>query len=154
VPAAGRSRPGRYQVAGHQAADRASQHRASQHRASQARLGRAAGAYGRAGSVVAYAYDQLGRPYARGGTGSGGFDCSGLTMRAYARAGVRLPHRAAEQSGRPVSLSRARAGDLVKWGSHHVGVYVGRGYVIHAPKPGDHVRKARLWGNYRIVRVL
>jgi cell wall-associated NlpC family hydrolase len=109
---------------------------------------------GSAGAVVAYAYNQLGRPYVWGGTGGSGFDCSGLTMRAYARAGVRLPHRAAEQSGRTVSLAQARPGDLVKWGSYHVGVYVGHGYVIHAPKPGDHVKKSRLWGSYRIVRVL
>lgn len=121
----------------------------------RAHLSRPAGRLGRgAAEVVAYAYDQLGRPYVRGGTGGDGFDCSGLTMRAYGRAGLRLPHRAAEQSGRAVSRSRARPGDLVKWGSHHVGVYVGGGYVIHAPKPGDHVKKARLWGNYRIVRVL
>jgi len=103
--------------------------------------------------VVAYAYGQLGAPYEYGAAGGGAFDCSGLTMRAFQRAGIRLPHRAAGQSGRPVSLSRARPGDLVKWGDYHVGVYVGHGYVIHAPKPGDHVKKARLWGNYRIVRV-
>lgn len=104
--------------------------------------------------MVAYAYAQLGVPYVWGGAGDGGFDCSGLTMRAYARAGVRLPHRAAEQTGRPVSRRAARPGDLVKWGSHHVGIYVGRGLVIHAPKPGDHVKKSHLWGSYRIVRVL
>lgn len=104
--------------------------------------------------MVAYAYAQLGRPYVFGASGGGGFDCSGLTMRAFARAGVRLVHKAAGQTGRTVGRSQARAGDLVKWGSSHVGVYVGDGYVIHAPKPGDHVKKSRLWGNYRIVRVL
>ncbi len=109
---------------------------------------------GRAAAVVAYAYAQLGRPYRFGADGPGGFDCSGLTKTAFARAGVRLVHKAAAQTGRSVSLAQARAGDLVKWGSYHVGVYVGNGYVIHAPKPGDHVKKSRLWGNYRIVRVL
>jgi cell wall-associated NlpC family hydrolase len=122
--------------------------RAARHRPELARMA------GGAGAVVSYAYDQLGRPYVRGGTGDGGFDCSGLTMRAFARAGIRLPHKAARQAGRPVSLSHARPGDLVKWGSEHVGVYVGGGYVIHAPKPGDHVKKAHLWGSYQIVRVL
>lgn len=109
---------------------------------------------GRAAAVVAYAYAQLGVPYVFGGGDRGGFDCSGLTMRAYRRAGVRLPHLAAAQTGRPVSLGEAQPGDLVKWGDYHVGVYVGHGYVVHAPKPGDRVKKSRLWGSYRIVRVL
>jgi len=124
--------------------------RAVRHRTAAARSGRLGGA----GAVVAYAYAHLGAPYVYGDAGRRGFDCSGLTMRAFARAGVRLPHRAGAQSGRRVSLRAARPGDLVKWGSYHVGVYVGRGYVIHAPKPGDHVKKSRLWGSYRIVRVL
>jgi peptidoglycan DL-endopeptidase CwlO len=138
-----RSRPAR-------AASRLRPHTVHAHPARH-RLARSAAG---AGAVVAYAYDQLGEPYVRGGTGRSGFDCSGLTMRAFARAGIVLPHRAAEQTGRSVSIGRARPGDLVKWGSHHVGVYVGGGYVIHAPKPGDHVKKARLWGSYRIVRVM
>lgn len=111
-------------------------------------------ARGAAAAVVGFVEGQIGRPYVRGGTGGAGFDCSGLTMKAFARAGVHLPHRAANQTGAAVSRSQARPGDLVKWGSHHVGVYIGGGYVVHAPKPGDHVKKARLWGNYRIVRVL
>lgn len=104
--------------------------------------------------MVAYAYAQLGKPYRYGADGPGAFDCSGLTLAAYARAGRRLPHRAAAQHGRPVSRRAARPGDLVKWAGRHVGIYVGRGYVIHAPKPGDRVKRARLWGSYRIVRVL
>jgi len=107
-----------------------------------------------AGVVVAFAYAQLGKPYQYGADGPGGFDCSGLTMRAFRKAGVRLPHKAAGQRGRSVSRRAARAGDLVKWGGWHVGVYVGGGWVIHAPKPGDRVKKSRLWGSYRIVRVL
>jgi len=104
--------------------------------------------------VVSFAYAQLGKPYRYGAAGPGGFDCSGLTMRAFRRAGVRLPHKAAGQHGAAVSRRAARAGDLVKWGGWHVGVYVGDGWVIHAPKPGDRVKKSRLWGSYRIVRVL
>lgn len=109
---------------------------------------------GRARGVVAYAYAQLGKPYQFGAAGPDRFDCSGLTRSAYRLAGVRLPRRAAAQTGRPVPAGRARPGDLVKWGSYHVGVYVGAGWVIHAPKPGDRVKRARLWGRYRIVRVL
>jgi cell wall-associated NlpC family hydrolase len=106
-----------------------------------------------AGAVVAYAYAALGSPYRFGAAGGGAYDCSGLTMRAYAAAGLRLPHRAAAQSGRTVGSGQARPGDLVKWGSYHVGIYVGHGYVIHAPKPGDRVKKSRLWGSYRIQRL-
>lgn len=108
----------------------------------------------RAGAVVlSYAQAQIGRPYIKGGAGRRGFDCSGLTMRAYQQVGVRLAHKAARQRGRPVSRAAARPGDLVKWGSYHVGVYAGAGWVIHAPKPGDRVKRSRLWGRYRIVRV-
>ncbi len=103
--------------------------------------------------MVRYAYAQIGRPYVGGGAGRAGSDCSGLTMRAFEQAGKRLPHRASEQHGAPVSRRAARPGDLVKWGEYHVGIYVGGGRVIHAPKPGDRVKRARLWGSYRIVRV-
>jgi cell wall-associated NlpC family hydrolase len=120
----------------------------------QRRAVRVVGARAGVSSVVGFAYRQLGRPYRMGAAGPRAFDCSGLTMRAYARAGLRLPHKAARQLGRPVSLSAARPGDLVKWGGYHVGIYVGGGQVIHAPKPGDRVKKSRLWGSYRIVRIL
>lgn len=103
--------------------------------------------------VVRFAESQLGRPYVRGGTGRGGWDCSGLTRAAYARVGKRMPHKAARQHGRTVGRGQARPGDLVKWGDYHVGIYVGGGRVIHAPKPGDRVKRAALWGRYRIVRV-
>lgn len=111
-------------------------------------------AHGRAAVVVSYVYAQLGVPYRFGAAGRGAFDCSGLTMRAYARAGVRLAHKAAWQTGRVVPARLARPGDLVKWGDYHVGVYVGGGFVIHAPKPGDHVKKSHLWGSHRFVRLL
>ena len=105
------------------------------------------------GAVVAYAYAQLGKPYVFGAAGPNAYDCSGLTLRAYARVGRHLAHSAAAQTGAPVSTSAARPGDLVKWGSEHVGIYVGGGYVIHAPHPGRRIQKSRLWGSYRIVRV-
>lgn len=104
--------------------------------------------------MVAYARTQLGRPYSYGR-----LDCSGLTMRSYARAGVALPHKAARQDerGRRVPRRIARAGDLVFWGgdnAYHVAIYLGRGRVIHAPKPGDRVKVSRLWGYPSFVRVL
>jgi cell wall-associated NlpC family hydrolase len=123
--------------------------RAVAHRTARRAVRPAAGA----SAVVRFAYAQLGRPYVRNGEGRGGWDCSGLTKAAYARVGKRLAHKAARQTGRTVSRRQARPGDLVKWGSYHVGIYVGGGRVIHAPKPGDHVKRSRLWGSYRIVRV-
>lgn len=114
----------------------------------------AAGARPGARFVLAYAYRQIGKPYVLGAAGPAAFDCSGLTLRAYRLVGVQLPHRAAAQRGRFVSRGQARAGDLVKWGGYHVGIYAGRGMVIHAPKPGDRVKKSRLWGAYRFVRLL
>ena len=84
-------------------------------------------------AVLAFARSQLGKRYRRGGEGPGGFDCSGFTKRAYARAGLRLPHSSSAQAARArsISWSRARPGDLVV-GRGHVGVYMGRGMMIDA----------------------
>lgn len=115
---------------------------------------------GSAGAVVGYARQQIGDPYVWGSDGPGSWDCSGLTRRSFAQAGVRLPRRAAAQSSRGQAVSRraARAGDLVLWGgvgrAYHVGVYLGRGWVLHAPHPGKSVRAARLWGDPQFRRLL
>lgn len=87
-------------------------------------------------AVLAYARAQLGKRYVRGGEGPFGFDCSGFTKRAYARAGVALPHSSGAQArrARSVSRSQARPGDLVV-GRGHVGIYMGRGMMIDA---GNH----------------
>ena len=78
--------------------------------------------------------------------GPSAFDCSGLTMWAWAQAGVSLPHSSSMQygSGSKVSASSLQPGDLVFYGSpiHHVALYVGGGQVIHAPQTGDVVRYA------------
>lgn len=102
-------------------------------------------AAGRAALAVAYARGQLGKPYRWGGAGPDAFDCSGLTMRAWAAAGVRSPHRARLQwlAGRPVSRADLRPGDLIIMnGGGHVGLYAGGGLMLHAPTTGDHVRYA------------
>ena len=93
--------------------------------------------------ALAYAKKQLGDPYARQGTGPNGWDCSGLTMKAWQAAGVRLPHSAGQQYriGKKISKSNLRNGDLVFFyrGISHVGLYAGDGKVIHAPRPGKQV---------------
>lgn len=76
-----------------------------------------------------------------------GFDCSGLTLYAYAKAGITLPRTAAQQytASEPVKPGHVKPGDLVFYGSttasiHHVAIYVGGGWVINAPRPGAKVR--------------
>ncbi len=86
-------------------------------------------------------------PKGRSGTQITGFDCSGLTLYAYAKAGIALPRTAAQQyaASEPVKPGEVRPGDLVFYGSapssiHHVGIYIGGGYIIDAPRPGTQVR--------------
>ena len=101
-----------------------------------------------AGKAVAFAYAQLGCPYVYGGTGpcSAGFDCSGLTMSAWASAGVSIPRTSYGQAGLPsVSTSNLQPGDILEFaGDSHVGIYVGGGYLIDAPQPGMNVEKVAL----------
>lgn len=106
--------------------------------------------------IVAYAKQFIGVPYVWGGSSPKGFDCSGLTSYVYRNAaGIKLPRRAKHQrgAGRFVSRSQAQPGDMVNYSSH-VGIYLGNGYMIHAPKPGDRVKIARVYGNPVYVRVL
>ncbi|NLE21699.1 MAG: hypothetical protein GX624_02785 [Actinobacteria bacterium] len=93
-------------------------------------------------AVVAIAQRYLGVPYVWGGASPKGFDCSGLTMYCYAQIGISLSHGATDQqrASKPVPLSALLPGDLVFFGnasySHHVGIYVGGGQMIHAPHTG------------------
>jgi peptidoglycan DL-endopeptidase CwlO len=98
-------------------------------------------ASGRGGIAVAFVQQQLGKPYCFAGSGPGCFDCSGLTMAAWAQAGVGLPHNSEAQIGSypNVPMSALAGGDVV-WTPGHVGLYVGGGAVIHAPHTGDVVR--------------
>lgn len=94
---------------------------------------------GDVGRVIAFAYAQLGKPYIWASAGPRGFDCSGLTMAAYATIGVHLPHLAAGQAGygRRVSLDALQPGDLlIFYGGAHVGLYIGDGKMIAASRPG------------------
>ena len=102
-----------------------------------------------AGKAVSTAAAQIGDPYQWGAEGPDRFDCSGLTMYAWASAGVSLPHssRAQYASLPHVSLSNLAPGDLVFSGSpiHHVAIYEGGGTVIAAPHSGEHVRRQSVW---------
>jgi cell wall-associated NlpC family hydrolase len=99
---------------------------------------------GRAALAVATVRQMVGAPYVWGATGPNSFDCSGLMLYAYQRAGVALPRTSQEQmrAGRQVPLDRIRPGDLVVYRANasHVAMYVGGGQVVHAPYPGARVR--------------
>jgi cell wall-associated NlpC family hydrolase len=85
---------------------------------------------------------ELGTPYRYGGSGPGGFDCSGLVAYVYGRLGIALPHNAAAQFGygRPVGEGHLKPGDLIFFhGLGHVGLYIGHGRMIHAPQTGERV---------------
>jgi peptidoglycan DL-endopeptidase CwlO len=97
-------------------------------------------ASGRAAAAVRYAMAQVGKSYVYGAAGPSAFDCSGLTMMAWAQAGVGLPHSSGAQmgSGTPVSQSELQPGDLVFYYSpvSHVGMYIGNGQIVNALNPG------------------
>lgn len=91
--------------------------------------------------LVAFLRAQLGKPYVWGGNGPSVYDCSGLTVAAYARLGVHLPRTSEEQSlvGTRVSMSHLEIGDLLFWGApgiaFHVAIYIGDGKYIAAQNP-------------------
>jgi cell wall-associated NlpC family hydrolase len=100
---------------------------------------------GGAGTAVSAAAAQIGKPYEWAADGPDSFDCSGLTMFAWSKAGVSMPHSSGAQYSSLPHVGRAhlRAGDLVFFGSpiHHVGIYEGGGVMINAPETGENVRR-------------
>jgi peptidoglycan DL-endopeptidase CwlO len=100
-------------------------------------------ASGRASAAVEYALAQVGDAYVYGAAGPDAFDCSGLTMMAWAQAGVGLPHSSSAQygSGPHIAMSDLQPGDLVFYYSpiSHVGIYIGNGMIVHAANPGTGV---------------
>jgi cell wall-associated NlpC family hydrolase len=105
--------------------------------------------------ATSYAMAQLGEPYVFGADGPGSWDCSGLTMKAWARAGVSMPHFARGQywQSKPVRTGELQPGDLLFWASnprdsntiYHVALYLGNGKMVHAPRPGRNVEVKSMW---------
>ncbi|WP_030782322.1 C40 family peptidase [Streptomyces sp. NRRL S-920] len=107
--------------------------------------GSAEGGYAtKAAKVIGFAEAQIGKPYVWGATGPDSYDCSGLTQDAWKAAGISLPRTTWDQVkvGTTVKTADAAPGDLVFFYDDisHVGIYIGDGKMIHAPKPGANVR--------------
>lgn len=106
--------------------------------------------------LVSTARRFLGVPYRWGGEDRHGFDCSGLTMVSYRLNGLDLPRNSRSQyrAGQPVARNALQPGDLVFFATRggrrvtHVGLYIGRGRFIHAPRTGQRVRIAELANRY------
>lgn len=99
--------------------------------------------------ALAFARARIGKPYVWGATGPGSYDCSGLTQGAWKAAGVSLPRTTYDQveAGTTVAVSQAQPGDLVFFYDDitHVGLCIGNGMMIHAPKPGTYVREESIF---------
>ena len=103
-------------------------------------------------SIIAFAEQQLGKPYQWGGTGPDAFDCSGLVMQAYRAAGIDIPRTSQQQWlwGPRINVSQVQPGDLVFFpGSDgtvtspgHVGLVIGGGKMIEAFATGFPIRVA------------
>ncbi|KOG34094.1 C40 family peptidase [Streptomyces resistomycificus] len=115
----------------------------------------------KAEKALTFARTQIGKPYVWGATGPDSYDCSSLTQAAWKAAGVTLPRTTYDQvdAGTTVPLSAAQPGDLVFFYDDisHVGLYIGNGMMIHAPKPGAYVREESIYYDgessiYRVVR--
>ncbi len=112
--------------------------------------------------IARHAINQIGIPYRFGGaTPSGGFDCSGLVQYTHRLAGIRTPRNSITllRAIKPIPVSQLQPGDLIFYLIReskvtHVGIYIGNGRFVHAPKPGKNVKTESLhnpfWHN-RIV---
>ena len=106
--------------------------------------------------IVAITKNCLGVPYVWGGTNMKGFDCSGLVYYVFKVAGYKMPRGMSSQyaAGKPIKQNELQAGDLVFFqntsgvGMSHVGIYIGDGQFIHAPRTGKTVSYANLNSDY------
>ncbi|WP_278548142.1 C40 family peptidase [Paraclostridium bifermentans] len=107
-------------------------------------------------AIINTAKAQLGKPYVWGAEGPNSFDCSGLVYYVYGQHGIKMPRTSREQAnvGTTISQSQLQPGDLIfsstdgSGGVNHVGIYVGNGQMIHAPKPGDVVKTTNINSSY------
>lgn len=113
-------------------------------------------------AVVELCKQYLGVPYVYGGMSPSGFDCSGLVKYCYSLMGVNLNRVACDQAlnGIAVSVDAMLPGDIICFSSDiggsyigHVGIYVGNGYFIHAPRTGKNVEIVPLSNTYYKQRV-
>lgn len=97
------------------------------------------------------AASKKGAPYKWGAAGPKRFDCSGLTLYSFKKAGKKLPRTAQAQYNKTkhISAKSRKAGDLVFFHSgssvYHVGIYAGKGKIWHSPKSGDVVKREKIW---------
>ncbi|MDT9685167.1 NlpC/P60 family protein [Streptomyces sp. TRM76323] len=101
------------------------------------------GASAQGEEAVAFAMAQVGKPYVWGAEGPDAYDCSGLTQRAWGAAGRGIPRTSQEQWRLlpKVAVQDMRPGDLIIYfdDASHVGMYIGNGSMVHAPRPGRHI---------------
>ena len=98
---------------------------------------------------------QLGKPYVYGNAGPDSFDCSGLIKYVYSKVDINLPRVVADQSkfGEPIKKEDLKFGDIIFFSADgykltHVGIFVGNGYFVHAPKSGDVVKISTISSGY------
>ncbi|MGV9314599.1 C40 family peptidase [Streptomyces sp. NPDC003691] len=110
-----------------------------------------AAATAHAGKALKVAASKKGAPYKYGAAGPSRFDCSGLTVYSFKKAGKKLPRTAQQQYNktRKISAKSRKAGDLVFFhgggGVYHVGIYAGKGKIWHSPKKGSWVKLDKIW---------
>lgn len=134
-----------------------SQKEAAQAAAVQPNRGTGVTASGTAGSILSEAYKHLGKSYVWGATGPNTFDCSGFTSYVYSKVTGRYIGRTTYDqinAGREVSYSELQPGDLVFPHSGHVGIYIGNGQMIHAPRTGDVIKVSSVYKFWRARRIL
>ncbi|MFI9787741.1 NlpC/P60 family protein [Kitasatospora sp. NPDC051984] len=100
-------------------------------------------ATGQVKAILDFAYAQIGKPYGWGATGPNSFDCSGLTQAAFRAGGVGLPRVSQDQwnVGKRIAKADIQPGDLLFYYNdlHHVGIYIGNGKLLHAPRTGKNI---------------
>ncbi|XVS65422.1 C40 family peptidase [Actinosynnema sp. CA-299493] len=112
-----------------------------------------------AGTAIEFTKQQLGEPYLWGGNGPDAWDCSGILVKAFGAAGVKIPRVANDQymsGGAYLPVREAKAGDLIFWATnpanpvtvHHVAMYLGNDEYIHAPQTGDVVKISKVNWTY------